>query len=140
MLVGMACDHRVWKSSLLSWSSAEYGGIGQRSARCVVKTTATRRRNVEALVIGLDSSYCQRTAATTTTLCLQELADLLADGNSKSKVVLREDTKRGEWLNGAQQSSVPGPKNIPTHSSSFFVIFLLRSAVLPCLVWCATTA
>lgn len=26
----------------------------------------------------------------------QELADLLADSNSKSKVVLREDTKRGE--------------------------------------------
>lgn len=27
---------------------------------------------------------------------MQELADLLADGSSKSKVVLREDSKRGE--------------------------------------------
>lgn len=109
------------KSSFPSWSSAEYGRIGQKtnkkSIRCTVKTTATTGpstglswtahwlvgswemgtvRNVE--VVGRGQRQQQRCAV----LCLQELADLLADSNSKSKVVLREDNKRGEYRMSSQ--------------------------------------
>ncbi|CAN0246722.1 unnamed protein product [Pylaiella littoralis] len=59
---------------------------------------------------GISADYTVRTSFLE--LYNEELADLLADGNSKSKVVLREDTKRGVVCCGLEEVQVLTAKDI----------------------------